>query len=150
VQHNDLEDVGKDVYHHTFFEMLGNWSFGDYFKQGAIDMAWELLTEVYKIPKERLYVTYFGGNEKANLQPDLETRDIWLAKGIESFRVLPCGMKENFWEMGDTGPCGPCTEIHYDRIGELPVAAHCTPRAHACMVMLRWPRCQQPRQQGRP
>ncbi|KAJ8281193.1 hypothetical protein GJAV_G00064570 [Gymnothorax javanicus] len=116
-KHNDLDDVGKDVYHHTFFEMLGSWSFGDYFKQLACDMALELLTKEFGIPIERLYVTYFGGNEEAGLEPDLECKQIWLDLGIEESRILPGSMKDNFWEMGDTGPCGPCSEIHFDRIG---------------------------------
>ncbi|TNN71123.1 Alanine--tRNA ligase, cytoplasmic [Liparis tanakae] len=103
-KHNDLDDVGKDVYHHTFFEMLGSWSFGDYFKEFGISI-------------DRLYVTYFGGHADAGLEPDLECKQIWIDLGVDEARVLPGSMKDNFWEMGDTGPCGPCSEIHFDRIG---------------------------------
>ncbi|CAL8070160.1 unnamed protein product [Orchesella dallaii] len=116
-KHNDLEDVGKDVYHHTFFEMLGNWSFGDYFKKEICEWAWEWLTKVMKIPGDRLYVTYFGGDEKAGLEPDLDCKEIWLKLGVKEDQILPGNMKDNFWEMGETGPCGPCSEIHFDRIG---------------------------------
>ncbi|MFM7018672.1 alanine--tRNA ligase [Flavobacterium sp.] len=112
-KHNDLEDVGFDTYHHTMFEMLGNWSFGDYFKKEAINWAWELLTEVYKIPKENLYVSVFEGNPEENVPFDQEAWDIW-KELIDEDRIILGNKKDNFWEMGDQGPCGPCSEIHVD------------------------------------
>jgi alanyl-tRNA synthetase len=112
-KHNDLEEVGVDTYHHTMFEMLGNWSFGDYFKEDAINWAWELLTEVYKLDKDRLYVSVFEGDSSEGLELDDEAKQLWL-NHVPEDRIILGNKKDNFWEMGETGPCGPCSEIHVD------------------------------------
>jgi len=112
-KHNDLEEVGLDTYHHTMFEMLGNWSFGDYFKEEAIEWAWELLTKIYKIDKESLYITIFEGSKEDNTSLDQDALDIW-SKIVEKDKIIFGNKKDNFWEMGDVGPCGPCSEIHVD------------------------------------
>ncbi len=112
-KHNDLEEVGVDTYHHTMFEMLGNWSFGDYFKKEAINWAWELLVDNYGVDKERLYVTVFGGDEKDGLGDDIDSIGFW-KQYMPINRILKFDRKDNFWEMGEMGPCGPCSEIHVD------------------------------------
>ncbi len=112
-KHNDLDEVGHDTYHHTLFEMLGNWSIGDYFKEDAVNWAWELLTEVYGLEKDRLYVTVFGGDEADGLPRDNEAAGLW-AQHVAADRILDGSKKDNFWEMGESGPCGPCSEIHID------------------------------------
>ncbi|EPQ64237.1 Bgt-2336 [Blumeria graminis f. sp. tritici] len=111
-KHNDLDDVGKDTYHHA-----SNWSFGDYFKPEAVQMSWELLTKVYGLDPERIYVTYFEGDTSMGLEPDMEIKSLWKDVGVHEDHIIPGNVKDNFWEMGEQGPCGPCSEIHYDKIG---------------------------------
>lgn len=121
-KHNDLEEVGHDSYHHTMFEMLGNWSFGDYFKTEAITWAWELLTDVYKIDKTKLYATVFEGSKEDGTSMDEEAHQTWL-KFLPEDHILLGDKHDNFWEMGDTGPCGPCSEIHIDLRSDEEIAA---------------------------
>jgi alanyl-tRNA synthetase len=113
-KHNDLEEVGVDTYHHTMFEMLGNWSFGDYFKREAIAWSWELLTEIYKLDKDRLYVSVFEGDEKEGIPASTIALEEWKKLIDDKDHIVYGNKKDNFWEMGDTGPCGPCSEIHVD------------------------------------
>src|SRR5437764_1041906 len=133
-KHNDLDDVGKDTYHHTFFEMLGNWSFGDYFKEEAIAWAWDLLTNVWRLDKARLHVTVFEGDAKEGLAPDDEAAHLWRsATDIDPAHIHQGNKKDNFWEMGETGPCGPCTEVHIDRTPDRS-GAHLVNRGTAAVI----------------
>ncbi len=133
-KHNDLEDVGRDHYHHTFFEMLGNWSFGDYFKREAIAWAWELLIGRWGLDVNRMWATVFGGEAKDGLEADTQAEALWFDLTLlPKERVLRCGRKDNFWEMGDVGPCGPCSELHYD-LGEEVDCPACNAKSTACAV----------------
>ncbi|KAJ6602521.1 tRNA synthetases class II (A)-domain-containing protein [Mycena vulgaris] len=116
-KHNDLENIGKSPRHHTFFEMLGNWSFGDYFKKESIAQSWEVLTSVYNLPKDQIYATYFEGDVENGLEPDLEAKQYWFELGMAEDHIVPGNVKDNFWEMGKTGPCGPSSEIFFDSVG---------------------------------
>ena len=131
-KHNDLEQVGRTTRHHTFFEMLGNFSFGDYFKKEAIPWAWELITKDFAIPREKLYVTIFEGKNtpEADIPRDDEAYECWRALAVPADRIFALGMKDNFWQMGETGPCGPCSEIHYD----MGIAASDQGKNHCCPV----------------
>lgn len=134
-KHNDLEEVGHDTYHHTMFEMLGNWSFGDYFKKEAIGWAWELLTGVYGLDKSRMYATVFEGSPEDGVPFDQEAYDIWL-QYLPADHIIRGNKHDNFWEMGDIGPCGPCSEIHYDLRDESEIAA--VPAARWSIRAARW------------